>query len=205
MCPHSTHLRRCSHHPPPAEHSTQPVPLGLAAGLMPSLSDFIGQLTGNARGHHGCIRAAISAMCTFCQCFAGRVNIATAGSLSRNNWGRVHAKLRLRCAAVTRGIVPRRKIGTSCPWMEGCRGVSFRGREAEPDRPAKSCFIARSFLPGRPVTAAPEAWRHRRCYGLLRSEGTLWRPRRNTIAPRSGSADRPTTVPPSRPKWTTMR
>src|SRR5579864_6044107 len=42
MCPHSTHLRRCSHHPPTAEHSTQPVPLGLAAGFMPSLSDFIG-------------------------------------------------------------------------------------------------------------------------------------------------------------------
>src|SRR6516164_836365 len=41
MCPHSTHLRRCSHHPPTAEHSTQPVPLGLAAGLMPSLSEFI--------------------------------------------------------------------------------------------------------------------------------------------------------------------
>ena len=42
MCPHSAHLRRCSHQPPPAKHSTQPVPLGLAVGLIPSLSDFIG-------------------------------------------------------------------------------------------------------------------------------------------------------------------
>jgi hypothetical protein len=41
MCPHSAHLRRCNHHPPKAKHSTQPVPLGLAAGLMPSLSEFI--------------------------------------------------------------------------------------------------------------------------------------------------------------------
>ena len=33
MCPHSAHLRRCNHHPPRAKHSTQPVPLGLAAGV----------------------------------------------------------------------------------------------------------------------------------------------------------------------------
>ena len=42
MYPHSAHLRRCNHHPPRAKHSTQPVPLGLAAGLIPSLSDFTG-------------------------------------------------------------------------------------------------------------------------------------------------------------------
>src|ERR1700730_5620425 len=42
MWPHWAHLRRCNHHPPRAKHSTQPVPLGLAAGLIPSLSDFIG-------------------------------------------------------------------------------------------------------------------------------------------------------------------
>ena len=40
--PHSAHLRRWNHHPPKAKHSTQPVPLGSAAGLIPSLSDFIG-------------------------------------------------------------------------------------------------------------------------------------------------------------------
>src|SRR4051812_20257767 len=48
MCPHSTHRRRCNHHPFIAEHSTQPVPLGLTAVLMPSLSAFIGQLTERA-------------------------------------------------------------------------------------------------------------------------------------------------------------
>ena len=42
MGPHSAHLRRWNHHPPRAKHSTQPVPLGSAAGLIPSLSDFIG-------------------------------------------------------------------------------------------------------------------------------------------------------------------
>src|SRR5580704_11369763 len=42
MCPHCAHLRRCNHHPPAPEHSTQTVPLGLTAGLMPSLSDFMG-------------------------------------------------------------------------------------------------------------------------------------------------------------------
>jgi hypothetical protein len=42
MCPHSAHLRRCNHHPPRAKHSTQPVPLGSTAGMIPSLSDFIG-------------------------------------------------------------------------------------------------------------------------------------------------------------------
>src|SRR6185312_1254163 len=42
MCPHSAHLRRWNHHPPKAKHSTQPVPLGLAAGLIPSLLDFMG-------------------------------------------------------------------------------------------------------------------------------------------------------------------
>jgi hypothetical protein len=35
--PHSAHLRRCSHHPPVAKQSTQPVPVGFAVGLMPSL------------------------------------------------------------------------------------------------------------------------------------------------------------------------
>src|SRR5271165_3378323 len=42
MWPHSAPLRRCNHHPPRAKHSTQPVPLGLAVGLIPSLSDFMG-------------------------------------------------------------------------------------------------------------------------------------------------------------------
>src|ERR1700735_2897831 len=42
MCPHSAHLRRCNHHAPRAKHSTQPVPLDLAVGLIPSLWDFIG-------------------------------------------------------------------------------------------------------------------------------------------------------------------
>src|SRR5215469_7859562 len=58
MCPHSTHLRRCSHHPPAAEHSTQPAPLGLAAGLMPSLSDFIESAHWSVRGHHRCFHAS---------------------------------------------------------------------------------------------------------------------------------------------------
>src|SRR6516162_11638554 len=58
MCPHSTHLRRCSHHPPTAEHLTQPVPLGLAAGLMPSLSDFMGSAAHwSVRAHHRCFHA----------------------------------------------------------------------------------------------------------------------------------------------------
>ena len=56
--PHSTHLRRYSHHPPIVEHSTQSVPLGLAAGLMPSLSDFIEQLSENVRGHRRCLHAS---------------------------------------------------------------------------------------------------------------------------------------------------
>ena len=37
ICPHAAHLRRCSHHPPVAKQSTQPVPVGFAVGLMPSL------------------------------------------------------------------------------------------------------------------------------------------------------------------------
>src|SRR5215472_15512688 len=32
MCPHSAHRRRCSHQPPAASHSAQPVPLGGTAG-----------------------------------------------------------------------------------------------------------------------------------------------------------------------------
>jgi hypothetical protein len=35
--PHSAHLRRCSHQPPVAKQSTQPVPVGFAFGLIPSL------------------------------------------------------------------------------------------------------------------------------------------------------------------------
>jgi hypothetical protein len=35
--PHWVHLRRCSHHPPVAKQSTQPVLVGFAAGLIPSL------------------------------------------------------------------------------------------------------------------------------------------------------------------------
>jgi xanthosine utilization system XapX-like protein len=35
--PHWVHLRRCSHHPPVAKQSTQPVLVGLAVGLIPSL------------------------------------------------------------------------------------------------------------------------------------------------------------------------
>ncbi|MGB8034756.1 MAG: hypothetical protein WCF03_13155 [Nitrososphaeraceae archaeon] len=35
--PHWAHLRRCSHHPPIAKQSTQPVPVGFAVGLIPSL------------------------------------------------------------------------------------------------------------------------------------------------------------------------
>ena len=35
--PHSAHLRRCSHQPPVAKQSTQPVPVGFAVGLIPSL------------------------------------------------------------------------------------------------------------------------------------------------------------------------
>jgi hypothetical protein len=35
-----------------AHYELHPVPLGLAAGLMPSLSDFIGLLTESVRGHH---------------------------------------------------------------------------------------------------------------------------------------------------------
>src|SRR5580693_953717 len=49
MWPHSAHLRRCNHHPPEAAHSAQPVPLGSAAGLMPSLSDFTCLAIGDAR------------------------------------------------------------------------------------------------------------------------------------------------------------
>jgi hypothetical protein len=32
MCPHAAQRRRCTHQPPPASHSTQPVPLGGTAG-----------------------------------------------------------------------------------------------------------------------------------------------------------------------------
>src|SRR4029077_3468185 len=72
MWPHSAHLRRCNHHPPRAKHSTQPVPLGSAAGLIPPLSDFIGSsLTsfcfscfsstgGHHRGFHVCAVLAVS-------------------------------------------------------------------------------------------------------------------------------------------------
>lgn len=35
--PHWVHLRRCSHHPPVARQSTQPVLVGFAVGLIPSL------------------------------------------------------------------------------------------------------------------------------------------------------------------------
>src|SRR5215467_7991853 len=37
MCPHIAHRRRCSHQPPAASHSAQPVPLGGTAGSMPSV------------------------------------------------------------------------------------------------------------------------------------------------------------------------
>src|SRR5262245_5563759 len=37
-CPHSAHCRRCTHQPPVASHSTQPVPLGWTATLMPSVT-----------------------------------------------------------------------------------------------------------------------------------------------------------------------
>ena len=37
MCPHSAHRRRCSHHPSVAKQSTQPVLVGFAVGLIPSL------------------------------------------------------------------------------------------------------------------------------------------------------------------------
>src|SRR5271169_5748012 len=78
MWPHSAHRRRCNHHPPAPEHSTQPVPLGLTAGLIPSLSDFISSSltsvclsrcssTGgpngrsrrrSVRGHHRCFHVS---------------------------------------------------------------------------------------------------------------------------------------------------
>jgi hypothetical protein len=48
---------------------------------MPPLSDFIGQLTEIARGHHRCIHAAISATIAFCQCFARRVNVMAAANV----------------------------------------------------------------------------------------------------------------------------
>jgi hypothetical protein len=35
MCPHCAHRRRCSHQPPFASHSTQPVPLGGTDGSIP--------------------------------------------------------------------------------------------------------------------------------------------------------------------------
>jgi hypothetical protein len=41
MCPHSAHRRRCSHQPFDAKHSTQPDPLGLAFGLIPSISELM--------------------------------------------------------------------------------------------------------------------------------------------------------------------
>src|SRR5580693_7579801 len=62
MWPHSAHLRRCNHHPPRAKHSAQPVPLGSAAGLMPSLSDFI----GSSRPPPECTRSPRMLSCVCC-------------------------------------------------------------------------------------------------------------------------------------------
>jgi len=37
-CPHSAQRRRCTHQPPVASHSTQPVPLGGTVALMPAVT-----------------------------------------------------------------------------------------------------------------------------------------------------------------------
>src|SRR5262249_17386884 len=51
MCPHAAHRRRCTHHPPAASHSTQPVPLGGTAGstavvMDASLPGVVGPTSG---------------------------------------------------------------------------------------------------------------------------------------------------------------
>src|ERR1039457_2083309 len=38
ICPHWAHRRRCSHQPPAASHSAQPVPLGATVGSIPCIS-----------------------------------------------------------------------------------------------------------------------------------------------------------------------
>lgn|SRR4051794_29685480 len=130
MCPHSTHLRRCSHHPPAAEHSRQPVPVGLVARLMPSFSGFIGQLTGTDRDHDGCIRAETPPLVTIvsCQSFARRVNVSAAA-----------------CGVTTRFGNPDGPFGTPHAHVAQARG---------PPRRRRSWSRTRITLGSRGATAA---------------------------------------------------